>query len=342
MYNSVLFSKINEPLSLLADATGPIAIPLTNDYLFRALLQRSNPVLKALICSLLHLKPEQVRSVVITNSIELGKTIDEKTYILDIHVLMNDNTSINLEMQVINEHNWPERSLVYLARSFDSLNKGDAYVQIRPAVQIGILDYTLFPDNPEFYATYYMINEKNHQKYSDKFRLSVLDLTQIHLATNEDRLYGIDQWAAFFKATTWEELKVLAQQDHILGEAAATIYAVSHDENIRLQCQAREDYYRFTRSRELLLLQQTEKAETLARENTQLKNDKQQLSDELTQLCDKNSQLFDKNAELTDKNTQLTDKNTQLTDENIQLLDKNSQLLKFILEKGISVPKELQ
>jgi hypothetical protein len=44
-------------------ATGPVEIPLTNDYLFRALLQRNNKVLKGLICSLLHLSPESVESV---------------------------------------------------------------------------------------------------------------------------------------------------------------------------------------------------------------------------------------------------------------------------------------
>lgn len=33
-------------------ATGPVPIRMSNDYLFRALLQRSNTTLKGLICSL--------------------------------------------------------------------------------------------------------------------------------------------------------------------------------------------------------------------------------------------------------------------------------------------------
>lgn len=57
---------------------GPLLIPMTNDYLFRALLQRNNNVLKGLISSLLHLDPSEVSSVVITNPIELGNAIDEK------------------------------------------------------------------------------------------------------------------------------------------------------------------------------------------------------------------------------------------------------------------------
>ncbi|MBO5281790.1 MAG: Rpn family recombination-promoting nuclease/putative transposase, partial [Lachnospiraceae bacterium] len=188
----------------LQGASGPVTIPMTNDYLFRALLQSNNRVLKGLICSLLHMAPKQIKSVTITNPIELGKAIDAKTLILDVKVLMNNDTTINLEMQVINEHNWPERSLTYLCRSFDSLNTGEAYLSVKPVIQISLLDFTLFPENPEFYATYRFLNEKNHMIYSDKLRISVLDLTRIDLATEEDRMYGIDHWAALFKSGTWE------------------------------------------------------------------------------------------------------------------------------------------
>ena len=117
----------------LDSATGPVTIPMHNDYLFRALLQRNNRVLKGLICSLLHLNDKQIRTVSITNPIELGETIDNKTFFLDVKVLMNDQTYINLEMQVINEHDWVERSLSYLCRSFNNLEHGQDYVDVKPA-----------------------------------------------------------------------------------------------------------------------------------------------------------------------------------------------------------------
>lgn len=41
--------------------------------------------------------------------------------------------------------------------------------------------------------------------YSDKFTLSVADLTHIELSTDEDKAYNIDRWAWLFKSTTWEE-----------------------------------------------------------------------------------------------------------------------------------------
>ena len=118
--------------SILSSAKGPVSIPLTNDYLFRAFLQKNNQALKGLICSLLHLS-------------------------------VNDITS-----------------LTYLRRSFDNLNAGDTYQNVKSAIQIGLLDFTLFPDHPEFYAIYKLLNVKNYSLYSDKIQLSVVDLTHIH------------------------------------------------------------------------------------------------------------------------------------------------------------------
>ncbi len=243
---SPLLPSLQDPDTLRVSfpASGPLPIPMTNDYLFRALLQRNNNVLKGLICSLLHLSPEQMCTAEITNPIELGTSVTDKTFILDIKVLLNDHTVLNLELQVINQHNWVERSLSYLCRNFDNLQSGDTYQNIRPVLQIGILNFTLFPEQPEFYATYQLLNVKNHSLYSDKLRISVLNLTQIEYATEEDRSWQLDSWASLFRATTWEELTMLAQNNDYIKEAADTVFRLCQDERVRMECEAREDHYR--------------------------------------------------------------------------------------------------
>ena len=66
-------------------------------------------------------------------------------------------------------------------------SSGSDYAQVRPAIHIGFLDFTPFPEIPEFYSTYKLLNVKNHHLYSSKFMLSVVDLSQIELATDEDK-----------------------------------------------------------------------------------------------------------------------------------------------------------
>ena len=230
-----------QPLSYL-DAHGEIGYGMTNDYMFRAVLQENKIVLKGLICSLLHLEDQDVTSVEITNPIQLGKSIDAKTFVLDIHVILNTNRIVNLEMQMTNLKNWQERSLSYLCRAFDHLNKGDDYSDAKPAIHIGFLNFSATDNTPEFYATYKLLNTKTQELYSDKFILRVVDLTQIDLATEEDKLYRIDYWAKLFTAKTWEELKMIAENNNTLSEATQTLYRLNADELLREQCRAREEY----------------------------------------------------------------------------------------------------
>ncbi|MBO5351802.1 MAG: PD-(D/E)XK nuclease family transposase [Lachnospiraceae bacterium] len=134
------------------------------------------------------------------------------------------------------------RSISYTSRSFDNLNHGEAYDKVLPVTHIGFLNFTLFPDYPEFYAGYQLMNEKKFYVYSDKFRISVVDLSQIELATEEDKTYGIDLWAHVFSATTWEEIEMLAQNNEYLQETVSGVRQLTAEEQIRQQCQAREDY----------------------------------------------------------------------------------------------------
>ena len=142
-------------------ATGSIDYPFTNDYMFRAILQKDKQVLKALIAALLHLKKESIHDVAITNPIELGAAISDKDFILDIRVNLNNEQLIDLEMQMSNEYNWSERSISYAARSFAQLNSGEEYKEVLPVHSIGFLNFTLFEDQPEFFATYELRNKKN-------------------------------------------------------------------------------------------------------------------------------------------------------------------------------------
>ncbi|MDE7203511.1 MAG: Rpn family recombination-promoting nuclease/putative transposase [Lachnospiraceae bacterium] len=260
----------------LANARGKIQYNMTNDYMFRAVLQKNKKVLAGLVGSLLHLDPEKL-DVEITNPIILGQAIGDKEFMLDIHVTVNGQMKLNLEMQVLNYGNWKERSLSYLCRSFDNLSKGSNYIDVVPAVQIGFIDFTLFEDAPEFYATYKMENVKNHRIYTDKMWLSVVELNSIELATEEDRRYQIDQWAKLFKARTWEELKSMASANQYMESAANTIYELSVDETVQEQCRrwAEYEYYQKRREEQIAEFQQ---------ENTRLKQENADKDAEIAEL----------------------------------------------------------
>ena len=129
--------------------TGNIGFKLTNDYLFRALLQRDEKTLKALVASFLRIDPIKIKDIEVTNPIVLGESIENKEYHLDVKVLVDDQT-IDLEMQVLRHKGWIERTLVYLCREFTDVNHGIPYSDVKGVWQISFCGFTLFEEKPEF------------------------------------------------------------------------------------------------------------------------------------------------------------------------------------------------
>ena len=280
----ILFQTSEAIMRAYEEAEGNIDYPLTNDYMFRAFLQTNEPVLRGLIGALLHLKQEEIVEIKILNPIVLGATINNKEFVLDIHILLNNNTRINLEMQVSNQENWPERALQYLCRSFDNLQKGAEYEETLPALHVGILDFTLFPDEPEFYAKNMPMNVKTHRIFSDKFVLGVLSLKQIELATKEDKEWHLDEWAKLFAAKTWREFKMIAKNNELFKSAGYELIKLNADEQIREQCRAREDYERHERT-----------------VKKQLRELKQALDEQAIALAEKDSALAEKDNALAEQ-----------------------------------------
>ena len=235
-------AKKKETVYLYKAAKGKLKVCMTNDYLFRMVLQRDKETLIRLICSVLHLNRNDVISAKIDNPIEPGATIENKEYQLDIAVTLNDKKEVNIEMQIVDYDNWPIRSLAYTCRRFDNIARGEVdYNMTKTVYHIGFLDFTLFKDHPEFFAKYQVRNAKDGYLYTDRFNMFVVDLNQTKLATDEDRLYGIDRWARLFKAETWEEIKMIVKEDTSMNSTAEAIYKSVSDQRILEQCRIRED-----------------------------------------------------------------------------------------------------
>ena len=299
---------MNNTCTGFMEATGTIDYTFTNNFMFQMILNKNNLVLKGLISSLLHLPLEEIDSVVIENPIELGKEIDQKDFILDIRVKLNNDTTINLEMQVLNEYNWPDLSLSYLCRPFDQLYSGKDYSLLRPVIHIGILDFTLFPQSPEFYATYKLLNIKNHEVYNDKFILSVLSLKQIELATEEDKVWQIDKWSRLFSAKTWRDIKMISENNEILTSAAESLYQYNSDWIVRERCRARQDYERHQR-----FLQE------------QSVQDKATIKEQEAALAEKEAALVEKEAALVEKEA--------IIEQQQKLLEEQEAIIKSLKEK---------
>ncbi len=128
----------------------------------------------------------------------------------------------------------------------------------------------------------------------------MVELGNTDIATDEDKLYGKDIWAKLFKATTWEEIKMITKENPSLNSAAESIYKSNADDYIIEACLRRE--------------------EQLAHEKYQ----KEQIE-----------KLTNENANLTTENASLTTENASLTTENANLTGEINRLRKLLEVNGI-------
>ena len=307
----------------LQDATGEVDYRLMNDCMFHVVFQKNPKALRGLCASLLHMHPEKISSVEVLNPFEFKTIPTDKTFILDLKVKLNDNRILNFEVQVVDEKDWPERSLTYTCRAYDQLKKGESYLDVKPVWHIGFLDYNLDGFSPEFYATYKLLNVKNYEIYSDKFALSVVNLNQIELATEEDRKYGIDHWARLFKATTWEAIKQMAKENEYVSSAAETMFESSQDASMRIYMEGVEEANRIRRGQEIRI----ERAEaTIAKKETIIAEKEAKIIEMDATITEKNATIAEKETAIAEKNATIAEKETAIAEKNATIAEKETAI----------------
>ncbi len=294
-----VFYSINEnDVEAFHKMKGKLKYRMYNDLLFHIVMQESETALKSLVSACLHIPMEEVHSIEVMNAIVPGSRISEKTFILDVLLTLNHERTLNIEMQVLNEYNWTDRSLVYLSRIFNNANRGEEYSDVKPATHIGLLNFQLFKDDSAFFSEFKMSNVKTHNVYSDKFVLDVVSLNCVNMATPEDIESGLADWARFFTASTWEELQMLAENNPAIEDAASAAMKGMSDERLDWELLMREEYYRRQKTAQVVYERAQREAEEAQREAEEAQREAEEAQREAAELEQRNAGLEQKNADL--------------------------------------------
>ena len=129
-------------------------------------------------------------------------------------------------------------------------------------------------------------------KYSDKFGIYMLQLNQIGNPEDEKNMPEIYYWAKLFKATTWEEIRMLAKKNEAIHQSLVTIQELTADEKAKMKMEARERYRRDMAARFELGKQESEKMiQKLQAEKEQIEAEKNQIQAEKNQIQNEKEQL---------------------------------------------------
>ena len=281
--------------------------------------------------------PLETLNVVIQNPIELGDEISDKDYFLDLKILVNDEILCNVEMQVWNQSYWAPRSLAYLCRTFaDQFSYGSKFVHPKPAIHVGILSFS-FPNVDKLYSRFFMMEKDSHAVYSSLLQINVLSLLHLDKATTADRSSGLFTWARFFRAGTWEELKMLENEDSRIGSAIDTVFRLMCDDKVRMQMEAREDFYRIMDSYKEELKEQRakieEQSEELEKQRVKVEEQSEELEKQRVKVEEQSEKLEkqrvkveEQSEELEKQRMKVEEQGEELAAANDKLKEKNDQL----------------
>ena len=192
------------------------------------------------LSAILKLNPSDIRETKIlnTNLEKLHK--DEKQGILDVRILMNNHTEIDIEIQLSALNVWADRALFYLAKMYtEQIHSGENYTVFKKCVSISILDFDLFKHVPEFYSCFHIREDSRHTLYTDKMEFHVLELPKLPKELKEDS-NDILLWAKFINAEQKEEFDMLAEKNPYISSAYQHLQVISQDKKKRMEYEARE------------------------------------------------------------------------------------------------------
>ena len=192
-----------------------------NDTLFKMLFVKYPDLLKRLVAKLLNIKLESIDDFIITNPEMPPENIKDKFCRLDINMSINGQKA-DLEIQVANEGDYPERSLYYWAREYSTaLDEGRDYKELPRTILISIVAFKMF-NCKEFHSEFALFEVTRHTQLTDKQSLHYFELTKLpEVIDREDEL---KLWLTLFRAETEEQLKQIELLEVPIMEQAIEAY----------------------------------------------------------------------------------------------------------------------
>lgn len=207
------------------------------DFAFKELM-RDETVRKGFLSAVLGIKDTDIKKTVLLNTNLPKIHEDEKQGILDVRLTMNNNTEIDIEIQLAYMKAWADRSTFYVSKMLvEQVGINKKYSNIKKCIGINILDFKYMDDTQRFHTVYHLREDTEHIKYTDVMEIHIVELPKLPQNTDGTDLYS---WIKFIKSNDKEEFEMLAQQSQYLQRAYETLEEISADQEKRIAYTARQ------------------------------------------------------------------------------------------------------
>jgi predicted transposase/invertase (TIGR01784 family) len=218
------------------------------DTLFKMLFVKHTDLLKQLVCELLGIRLESIGEFFVINPEMPPESLGDKFCRLDINMTI-DGQRVDLEIQVRDEGDYPERVLFHWAREYSSaLQEGGDYIDLPRTVIISILNFNLF-ECEEYYSEFQALEVTRHTPLTNKMNMYFYELGKLPEEVTADDMRLL--WLTLFKADTKEELAKIESMEVPVMEQAIKAY---HQITAESEFKEKERLYSIARHNEAAAL----------------------------------------------------------------------------------------
>ncbi len=220
------------------------------DLVFKGLfgVENSKKALMSLLNDTFGMNIKNVDDITLTNTELVPESHDGKLSRLDICLTVKNEKKehINIEIQLVNEHNIMKRVMFYLAKLYSGqLPKAGKYNELAKSICVVILDYTYFDDDRWIHRGR-TLDIETHIEFTDCMEVVFIELPKlpkdISSVTDKSQL-----WLLLLNARTEEELKMLIAKNPEIAATVDRLEELSLDTKFQHQALVREkavrDYY---------------------------------------------------------------------------------------------------
>ena len=214
-----------------------------NDVVFQRLFNKDHQKITKLFAEAM--LDEKINHMVINEDKELlSETLEQKTGILDLQLDVNNTKKVDVEVQLVERSNLPERLLFYFSKLYlRGIGKGEDYRTAKRVVIIAIIDYNLKIEmNDKKMETIWKIIEENHPKtiLTNKFEIHILELEKVKEEYRKNKDNKKAQWLLFLDDPEAEEVKEIMKKNEGVKEAVIEVRKLSQDEKLQRMADLRE------------------------------------------------------------------------------------------------------
>lgn len=218
-------------------------LELTNDYIFKRVFSKkgNEEILKDLLESILEIP---IKKIEVIQEAKIDKVnIGDKIGVIDLKATVNENTTIDIEMQVKNYHNMVERSLFYVAGVYHTgLEEGEKYEKNNKVIGINIVEFNIFKWK-KYHSKGMLIEEELKEAITDKIEIHFIEIPKF-LNSKEEGNKKLRQWLYFLSNKRKGEIEMAVKENEKIAKAKEEYEYLTGDAEVQRLAYLRERWER--------------------------------------------------------------------------------------------------